>query len=60
VADSYTPNTNDIIIIIIAGIAPVITPCACARGKVIGRVVVDLVIVSIKIAISQDLGTGAQ
>ena len=38
-----------------------ITPRACARGKVIGRVVVVVVvivvIVSRKIAISRDLGT---
>ena len=33
----------------------VITPCACARGIVIGRVVV--VVVSRKIAISRGLGT---
>ena len=35
----------------------VITPRACARGKVIGRVVVVVVVVSTKIAISRDLGT---
>ena len=34
--------------------SPIITPRACARGKVIGRVVV---VVSRKIAISRDLGT---
>ena len=36
--------------------------CACARGKVIGRVVVVVVVVvvvSTKIAISRDLGTCA-
>ena len=32
-----------------------ITPRACARGKVIGRVVVVVVVVSTKIAISQDV-----
>ena len=37
----------------------VITPCACARGKVIGRVVVVVVVVVVgrKIAISRGLGT---
>ena len=33
----------------------VITPRACARGKVIGCVVVVVVVVSTKIAISQDV-----
>ena len=33
----------------------VITPCTCARGKVIGCVVV-VVVVSTKIIISQDIG----
>ena len=36
-----------------------ITPRACARGKVIGRVVVVVVVVSTKIVISQCLGTKA-
>ena len=35
----------------------VVTPRACARGKVIGRVVVVVVVVmSTKIAISRDVG----
>ena len=34
----------------------VITPRACTRGKVIGRIVI-VVIVSRKVAISRDLGT---
>ena len=34
----------------------VITPCTCARGKVLGRVVVVVVVVSTKIAISRDIG----
>ena len=33
-----------------------ITPRACARGKVIGCVVVVVVVVSTKIAISRDIG----
>ena len=33
-----------------------VTPRACARGKVIGRVVVVIVVVSTKIAISRDVG----
>ena len=33
-----------------------ITPRACARGKVIGRVVVVIVVVSTKFAISRDIG----
>ena len=33
-----------------------VTPRACARGKVIGRVVVVVVVVSIKFAISRDIG----
>ena len=37
----------------------IITPRACARGKVIGRVVVVVVVVSRKIAISRGLGTCA-
>ena len=38
--------------------SPLITPCACARGKVIGRVVVVVVvIIDTKIAKSGDLGT---
>ena len=38
---------------------PLITPRACARGKVIGRVVVVVVVVVVsrKIAISRGLGT---
>ena len=36
---------------------PMITPRACARGKVIGRIVV--VVISRKSAISRGLGTGA-
>ena len=34
----------------------IITPRACARGKVIGRVVVVVVVVSTKIAIFRDTG----
>ena len=37
----------------------IITPCACARGKVIGRVVIVVVVVVTKIAISRCLGTYA-
>ena len=34
----------------------IITPRACARGKIIGCVVVVVVVVSTKIAISRDVG----
>ena len=34
----------------------IITPHACARGKVIGRIVVVVVVVTTKIAISRDVG----
>ena len=37
--------------------SPLITPCACARGKVISRVVIVVVIIDTKIAKSGDLGT---
>ena len=37
----------------------IITPHACARGKVISHVVVAVVVVSTNIAISRDLGTCA-
>ena len=41
-----------------SGVIVVITPCACARGKVIGRIVVVVVVViHKKIARSWDLGT---
>ena len=36
-----------------------ITPRACARGKVIGRVIVVIVVIHKKIARSWDLGTPA-
>ena len=36
-----------------------ITPCACARDKVIGSVIVVVVVVDTKIAWSQHLGTWA-
>ena len=35
----------------------IITPCACARGKVIGSVVIVIVVVDTKITWSQHLGT---
>ena len=36
---------------------PIITPRPCARGKIIGHVIVIVVVISRKIAISRGLGT---
>ena len=42
--------------VLMSDLGQIITPCACARGKVISRVVVVVVIVvSTKIAISRDV-----
>ena len=54
---AYLRDTVVYAILVVARLTKeIFTPRACARGKVIGCVVVVVVVVSTKIAISRDIG----